>query len=189
MQFLLNIMGFSLSGVIIASSESEMQVSSTTAGAERRSPASLRGEERTWRRPSAGQQLAASRGRVSTSGRASFPAISRLGRISARCCFLFILNRNKAKINSSTRAKLRAARFLFPKNITFRVHRNLGKESLDTSQRYESNRKPFLPRSAAARTEPWAAHKWSAARQPAAHGGTRRARSPAERSASPYSLT
>lgn len=44
------------------------------------------------------------------------------------------------------RTKLRTAHSLFQNNITFQVHRNLGKESLDVRQRYETNHNPFLPR-------------------------------------------
>lgn len=77
----------------------------------------------------------------------SFSITTRLFRISG-WCLLFSLNRNKIKmkINNSTRTKLRTAHFLFQKNITFQVHRNLGKESLDVSQCYETNHDAFLPR-------------------------------------------
>lgn len=74
----------------------------------------------------------------------SFSVISRLFRISA-WWLLFILNRNKIKINNSTRTELSTAHFLFQNNITFQVHRNLGKESLDVSRCYKTNHNPFLP--------------------------------------------
>lgn len=141
---------FSLPGVIITSSESEMQVNSNTARARAHFfHLALKRGKWIWYRPKPrdinAHHLAASRWKEWANHTAfSFSVISRLFRISG-WCFLFILSRNKIKINNGTRTKLCTAHFLFQNSITFQVHCNLGKESLGASQRYRTNHNPSLP--------------------------------------------